>query len=326
MDSNYVEEMKNRVLTGGRLQRDEVMKLSSEEPEKLWRAADEIRRHFCGEHCDVCSVISVKEGRCTENCKYCAQSAIAEKEIPALNILGKNEVVCGAKCDRAKGSERYCLVASGRRLSRHDVELAQESVRQISEQTDINICASFGLLEYEDFEKLKNAGLSMIHNNVETSPAYFKKVCESHSQEDKINTIKAAKRAGLMVCSGTLFGMGESMEDRVDTAFLLRDLEVDSVPMNILNPREGTPFYDKIPLSQEEYATTVALFRFVMPRVMIRLAAGRGRFGDGGSLALSAGANAVISGDFLTTDGTTFESDFAMIKAAGMSVSDPEQE
>ena len=143
-------------------------------------------------------------------------------------------------------------------------------------------------------------------------------MCSSDlTQEQKKATIRAAKDAGLMVCSGSLFGMGETLEDRVALAFELRELGVDSVPMNLLNPREGTPFYDKTPLTEEEYVRTIAVYRFVMPKVMIRLAAGRGRYEDNGEAALAAGANAVISGDFLTTDGTSFDLDFDMIRRNG---------
>ena len=173
-------------------------------------------------------------------------------------------------------------MAEGRRLSKREVELAEKTVKDIHDNVDINICASFGLLDQDDFTKLKGAGLTMIHNNLETSPAYFPEVCTSHTQEQKKATIRAAKAAGLMVCSGSLFGMGETLEDRVALAFELRELGVDSVPMNLLNPREGTPFYDKTPLTEEEYVRTIAVYRFVMPKVMIRLAAGRGRYEDNG--------------------------------------------
>lgn len=318
MGREYVERLKNRVLSGGAdITYDEALQLAQEDLDILASSANEIRKHFCGDRCDVCSVISVKEGRCTENCKYCAQSKVAQKEIPEIDLLGDPAVTEGAAVDQDKGSFRYCLVAEGRRLSKREVARAEQTIRDIHDKLDINICASFGLLDQDDFEILKSAGLTMIHNNLETSPAYFPEVCTSHTQEQKKATIRAAKAAGLMVCSGSLFGMGETLEDRVALAFEIRDLGVDSVPMNLLNPREGTPFYDKTPLTEEEYVRTIAVYRFVMPRVMIRLAAGRGRYDDNGEAALAAGANAVISGDFLTTDGTSFDLDFDMIQRKG---------
>ena len=318
MGREYVEELKNRVLNGGaEITYDEALKLANEDLDILAASANEIREYFCGDRCDVCSVISVKEGRCTENCRYCAQSRIAKKDIPEINLLGNEAVTEGASIDYDKGSFRYCLVAEGRRLSKREVELAEKTVKDIHDNVDINICASFGLLDQDDFTKFKGAGLTMIHNNLETSPAYFPEVCTSHTQEQKKATIRAAKAAGLMVCSGSLFGMGETLEDRVALAFELRELGVDSVPMNLLNPREGTPFYDKTPLTEEEYVRTIAVYRFVMPKVMIRRAGGRGRYEDNGEAALAAGANAVIRGDFLTTDGTSFDLDFDMIRRNG---------
>lgn len=317
MMESVVEELKRRVLEGGEIDRAEAGMLAGAELEGLAAAANEIRRHFCGDVCDVCSVISVKEGCCSEDCKYCAQSRIAKKHIPELCLLGKPEVADGAVIDEKKGSGRYCLVAEGRRLSGREVELAADTVEAVRAASGIQVCASFGLLDGASFAKLKKAGLSMIHNNLETSPGYFHKVCTSHTQEDKKRTIRAAKEQGLMVCSGGLFGMGETLDDRIDLAFELRELGVDSVPLNLLNPREGTPFADKTPLTEDEYIRTTAIYRFVMPKVMIRLAAGRGRYEDNGEAALAAGANAVISGDFLTTDGTSFELDFAMIRRQG---------
>ncbi len=317
---SYVNNLKNKVLAGELIDYDEAVKLVDSDINELIEAANEIREHFCGDKCDVCSVISVKEGKCTENCKYCSQSQLAE--IPILDecVLGEKIITEDAVIDEKKGSGRFCLVSCGRRLSKNEVKLAEKNIRDIHSNSSINICASFGLLDYEDFKLLKAAGLSMIHNNLETSSDYFPEICSSHTIEQKKETIRAAKKAGLMVCSGGLLGIGETVFDRIKLAFELRELEVDSVPLNLLNPREGTPFYNKKPLTEEEYVQTAAIFRFVMPKVMIRLAAGRGRFEDDGKAALKAGANAVISGDFLTTNGTSFEKDFAMIRECGFKV------
>ena len=315
---SYVNNLKNKVLAGELIDYDEVVKLVDSDINELIEAANEIREHFCGDKCDVCSVISVKEGKCTENCKYCSQSQLAEIPIPDECVLGEKIITEDAVIDEKKGSGRFCLVSCGRRLSKNEVKLAEKNIRDIDSNSSINICASFGLLDYEDFKLLKAAGLSMIHNNLETSSDYFPEICSSHTIEQKKETIRAAKKAGLMVCSGGLLGIGETVFDRIKLAFELRELEVDSVPLNLLNPREGTPFYNKKPLTEEEYVRTAAIFRFVMPKVMIRLAAGRGRFEDDGKVALKAGANAVISGDFLTTNGTSFEKDFAMIRECGL--------
>ena len=161
MGREYVEELKNRVLNGGaEITYDEALKLAHEDLDILAASANEIREYFCGDRCDVCSVISVKEGRCTENCRYCAQSRIAKKDIPEINLLGNEAVTEGASIDYDKGSFRYCLVAEGRRLSKREVELAEKTVKDIHDNVDINICASFGLLDQDDFTKLKGAGLT----------------------------------------------------------------------------------------------------------------------------------------------------------------------
>ena len=317
---SYVNNIMNKVLAGELIDYDEAVKLVDSDINELIEAANEFREHFCGDKCDVCYVISVKEGKCTENCKYCSQSQLAEIPIPDECVLGEKIITEDAVIDEKKGSGRFCLVSCGRRLSKNEVKLAEKNIRDIHSNSSINICASFGLLDYEDFKLLKAAGLSMIHNNLETSSDYFPEICSSHTIEQKKETIRAAKKAGLMVCSGGLLGIGETVFDRIKLAFELRELEVDSVPLNLLNPREGTPFYNKKPLTEEEYVRTAAIFRFVMPKVMIRLAAGRGRFEDDGKAALKAGANAVISGDFLTTNGTSFEKDFAMIRECGFKV------
>lgn len=320
MDKTFVEKLKEQVICGKDITYDDALRLSRAELSLLASSANEIRKHCCGNICDVCSVISVKEGQCTENCKYCAQSAVSERHKTTVDRLGDDIVVKNALADEQKGSDRIGLVASGRRLSKEELVRGMKSLKDIQNNTDMSLCASFGLLGYDDFKQLKACGLSMIHNNLETSPDYFPSVCTSHTQQQKKDTIRAAQSAGLKVCSGSLFGMGESIEDRIALAFELKALGVDSAPMNVLNPRKGTPFCDKTPLTEEEYVRIVAIFRFVMPKVMIRLAAGRGRYADNGEAALAAGANAVISGDFLTTAGTSFETDLAMIKRQGFVV------
>lgn len=312
-----VETLEQKILDGQNITKEEAKVLIGADLKTLTEAADRLRQHFCGNACDVCSVISVKAGRCTEDCKYCAQSRIAKTNIEEESVLGQEIVTTLCKQDIEKGTYRFGLVAEGRRLSEREVALAAENIRQLKEQTEVYICGSFGLLSEADFMILKEAGMSMIHNNLETSDNFFPKLCTSHTIDDKRKTILAAKRQGLKICSGGIIGLGETMEDRIDLAFSLRELDVDSVPLNMLNPVEGTCFADHKPMEQEEFLRTVAIFRFVLPTVMIRLAAGRAHLADKGKAALRAGANAVISGDFLTTSGISFETDLKMIAEQG---------
>ena len=185
------------------------------------------------------------------------------------------------------------------------------------------MCASLGMLDKEDFTKLHEAGMTMVHNNMETSDEFFKTLCTTHTSDDKRKSIRAAKAAGMKVCSGGLIGLGETLSDRIDLAFSLRELDVDSVPINMLNPIPGTYFEHQEPMKEDEFLRTVAIFRFVLPDTFIRLAAGRAFLPDNGKAALRAGANAVISGDFLTTTGITFETDLQMIREQGYEVGAP---
>ena len=260
----------------------------------------------------------MKVGRCSEDCLYCAQSTRARDTVPAECVLGEEILTNLAIQDKSRGSCRYGLVSVGRRLSKRELELAAGNIKDIRDKADIHVCASFGMLDKTDFEKLRAAGMTMVHNNLEASEAFFKTLCTTHTTEDKRKSIRAAKEAGLKVCSGGLIGLGEMMEDRIDLAFSLKALDVDSVPINMLNPIPGTYFENQPPVQAEDFIRTVAIFRFILPDTFIRLAAGRAFLPDNGKAALRAGANAVISGDFLTTTGITFETDIRMIKRTGI--------
>lgn len=212
---------------------------------------------------------------------------------------------------------RYSIVTSGRSLNDEEVESACESIRAIKKETGIEVCVSFGLLNEEQFRKLKDAGVTRIHNNLETSRRYFPSVCSTHTYDEKIETIKAAKRAGLQVCSGGIMGIGETMEDRIDMVMEQRELGVKSIPVNMLNPIKGTPYENNEPLTQDEMRRIVAVFRFIVPDASIRLAGGRGLMEDKGVGCLKSGANAAISGDMLTTCGINVEKDLEIINELG---------
>ena len=212
---------------------------------------------------------------------------------------------------------RYSIVTSGRRLPEREVQQLCESIRAVREQVGISVCVSLGLLELKDFELLKQAGASRVHCNLETSRRYFPYVCTTHTYDQKIETLMAARKAGLDVCSGGIIGLGETVGDRIDLALILRGLDVRSVPVNFLNPIKGTPFENNRLVSDDEKRRTVALFRFVLPGASIRLAGGRGLIADRGEGCFRSGANAAISGDMLTTAGITIETDMAVIKRLG---------
>lgn len=313
-------KLKDEIIKGHKITREEAHQLVGVELEALCTAADEIRSHFCENAFDICTIINGKSGRCSENCKYCAQSVHYPVEVEEYPMLDTQEIVKEAKYNEEKGILRYSVVTSGRQLTEQETKQVCQSYRAVCEVCGISVCASHGLLSYEQMVKLKEAGVSRYHNNLETSRRYFPNICTTHTYEDKVNTIKAAQKAGLEVCSGGIMGLGETMEDRIDMAFELRELGIRSIPINILNPIKGTPLEDVTPLSTEEVRRIVALYRFILPDNMLRLAGGRGLLPDKGKSVFRSGANAAISGDMLTTSGITIDEDMKLLKSLGYEV------
>lgn len=312
-----VELLKKKVLDGAFLTKEEAMELVDAPFEELCQGANEIREHFCGNAFDICTIINGKSGKCSENCKYCAQSAFYSTNVETYPLLSTEKVVEQAKYNDERGVLRYSIVTSGKRISDDEVEKVCEMVKEIRKQTNISVCGSFGLLDEASFAKLKAAGLSRVHNNLETSKRNFSNVCTTHSFEDKVKAIEAAKRAGLNVCSGGIMGLGETMEDRIDMVLAIRELGVRSIPVNMLNPIPGTPYEKNKKLTNEDMCRIVAIFRFLVPNASIRLAGGRGLLEDKGRACFLSGANAAISGDMLTTQGITIETDMQMLKELG---------
>jgi biotin synthase len=318
---SFTEEMKDKILRGKWIGREEALRLAEEPLEELRQAADEIRRKVCGSGFDLCTIVNAKCGRCSEDCRYCAQSAhyrtACEESYP---LLSTQELLEDARRNAQQGVLRYSMVTSGRRLSEEEVEQACESIRRIRAEVPIEVCVSFGLLDEVQFRKIKAAGASRVHCNLESSARYFPSVCTTHTYEEKIRTLQAAKRAGLSICSGGILGLGETMEDRIDMVLTARELGVKSIPVNLLNPIPGTPYENRVPLDNEEACRCVALFRFLIPDASIRLAGGRGLLGDKGEACFLSGANAAISGDMLTTAGITVETDMELLRSSGFEV------
>ena len=311
------EQFKEKVLRGGQISREEALILYEEPLEELCTAADEIRRAFCKNGFDICTIINGKSGRCSENCKYCAQSAFYHTSAEEYPLLDTDEIVRQAKYNAERGVLRYSIVTSGKCLNDSEVDQMCEAVKAVKKAAGIQVCVSFGLLNEQQFRKLKEAGVTRIHNNLETSRSNFPNVCTTHTFDDKIAAIRAAKAAGLNVCSGGIMGLGETPEDRIDLAVTLRELGIKSVPVNMLNPIPGTPYEENPRLTTADMRRIVAVFRFILPDASIRLAGGRGLMEDKGEGCFQSGANAVISGDMLTTAGYTIESDMNMIQRLG---------
>ena len=315
-----LDELTQQVLAGGELSREEALELYVQPLEPLCRRADEIRRHFCGNRFDLCAIVNGKSGRCSENCRFCAQSAHNHTGAAEYPLLSAQELVEQAKHCEAQGVLRYSIVTSGRRLFDREVDALCQAIRQIRAETHISVCVSVGLLDEAQYRRLKEAGAERAHNNLETSRRNFPNICTTHTFDDKIAAIRAAQAAGLTVCSGGIMGLGETAEDRIDMALTLRELGVKSVPVNMLNPIPGTPLAQNERLTSDDMRRIAAVYRFLLPRASIRLAGGRGLLEDKGRSCFQSGANAAISGDMLTTAGITVQTDLTLLRGLGYEV------
>lgn len=284
---------------------------------QLCKGADMIRRHFKGDRADLCSIINGRSGRCSENCKFCAQSAHNCTGISEYGFLDEETILAECRRNAEKGVHRFSIVTAGRTLSGTDFEKALSAYRRMNSECDIDLCASHGLLTDEQFILLREAGIKRYHCNLETSRRNFPNICTTHTFDDKIACIKRAQAAGLEVCSGGIIGMSETWEDRIDMADTLAELGVNSVPINALMPIKGTPLENVKSLTEEDILRTAAIFRFILPEANIRLAAGRNLMRDCGKQAFLSGADSTITGDMLTTSGNSISDDFALLNSLG---------
>ncbi len=312
-----LKKLTNEVMDGRLITKEEALALYDQPLEVLCECADQIRRHFCSDQFDICTIINGKSGRCSENCKFCAQSLHNHTCASEYPLLSDEEILEQARVNQEQGVLRYSIVTSGKRLSDAEVEAMCRVIRKIRKDVGISVCVSFGLLNEQQFRKLKEAGASRVHNNLETSRRNFPNICTTHTFDDKIQAIRAAQAAGLSVCSGGIMGLGETPEDRIDMAFTLRELGIQSVPVNMLNPIPGTPLEQNETLTEKEMQRIVAVYRFILPSASIRLAGGRGLLMDKGRGCFLSGANAAISGDMLTTAGITVQKDMELLDELG---------
>lgn len=305
-------------MAGGQISREEAILLANDsQKQALYRAAGEIRDKFRGRFFDTCSIINARSGRCSENCKWCAQSAVFQTHIDEYDLVDENTCMEMARLNNAYGVDKFSFVTSGRSLSDRNIDRLCKYAVKIKAGMKINLCASMGLLKKEQLQKLMDAGITRYHCNLETSPRYFATLCSTHTVQEKIATLKAAREVGMDICSGGIIGMGEAMGDRIDMALLLRDLQVKSIPVNILNPIPGTPLEKTARLSDDEILTTIAVFRFIHPDAYLRFAGGRMLIEHIEEQAIAAGINAAIVGDLLTTVGSKVLEDMEKVKTLG---------
>ena len=314
-------KLADEIIHGRRITRDDDLLFFAEtDLEELRSGADKIRKALCGDFVELCSIINGRGGACSENCKFCAQSSHHNTGVEKHVFLDKEIILEDCKRHEVKGVHRYSIVTAGKSMSGCDLENECDAYRLISEQCNIALCASNGLLSQEDFSALYESGVRRYHANIETSRRNFPNVCTTHSFDDKIACIRMAQEMGFSVCSGGIIGMGETFADRIDMALTLAELSVASIPLNALIPIKGTAFGNLKPITEDEILRTVAMFRYINPTAQIRLAAGRNLMSDDGKKAFRSGANAAITGDFLTTSGNKIDDDKAMLLEMGFRI------
>lgn len=317
---NFIRQTVDKVLAGGNVTPEEVYKLLDwENLDEVLDGAAEITRAFVKPVFDSCSIVNARSGKCSENCKWCAQSAHWKTNCTTYEIVGEEECMAEALHNHEKGVKRFSLVASGRAVKGEALDKICHLLRRAKEEVGISTCASLGLLDRNELQQLWDSGVHRYHCNLETAPSYFSKLCTTHTIEDKLRTIRMAREIGFEVCSGGIIGMGETPGQRVEFALTLREADPCSIPINILCPIPGTPLENSSALSREEILRTIALFRFIHPTKELRFAGGRQQLDRKTQIeAIRVGMNAGVVGDLLTTVGSQIDEDKRMIKEAGL--------
>lgn len=316
-----IVELKNKVLNNYNITKEDALKLVDAPLNELTNQANEIRKHFCGNSFDACTIINVKSGKCSENCIFCAQSKHHNTDIDIYPLMPIDELRQKTLTLYNAGLKRISYVASGKSVSDDEFKKLSCLINELTDEySDMKLCVSLGLLDNAQISILKKSGVDRIHNNLESSNEYFSNICTTHSYNEKLKTLDLIDCENVDVCSGGIFGLGETFEDRIDLAIQLRKLGVKSIPINILNPIKGTPVENREILTNEEVSRIVAIFRFINPDAYIRLAGGRLLLGDNGRKVFQSGANASILGDMLTTDGLKLEDDLKLLKEIGYEI------
>ena len=320
-DFEFIDSCTKRVINGNSISFDEAEKLiSTNNVIKLAECANYITRKFNQETVDVESLINAKSGNCPEDCSFCAQSTFYETGITKYPLLSDEVILEKAREAEKSGSASFCLVCAYREPSQNDFEKICNTIEKLRKQVNLDINVSLGFMTSERAKKLKSLGVKRYNHNLEASESFFSKICNTHDYSDRVNTARTVKEAGLELCCGGIIGMGESKKQRIELAFSLSDLRPDEVPINILIPREGTPKeLDNCGIDPVDIIRTIAVWRFIMPKTILKIAGGREvHFNDGGKLALQAGANGIITGGYLTTNGNEPNKDIQMIHEIGL--------
>ena len=320
-------ELAQRVLAGYKLTEEDalaILQASDDELLDIMAAAYQVRRKYWGKSVQLYFLMNAKSGLCPEDCHYCSQSSVSEAEIPKYNLLSRDKLLAGAKAAAERNSGTYCIVISGRGPSEREIRAVETIVPEIKQQYGLNVCACLGLLTPEQAQRLAAAGVDKVNHNLNTSREFYPEVCTTHTYQDRVDTLNAVRSAGLKLCSGGIIGMGEQDLDVVRMAFELRDLGVESIPLNFLNAIDGTPLEQNKRLNPRYCLKALAMFRLANPSAELRIAGGRElHLGSLQSLGLYA-ANSVFVGDYLTTQGQAPSADYKMIEEMGFVVTKTE--
>ena len=315
--------MATRVLAGEALTADEARDiLSAPETEllDLLQAAYRVRHHYFGNKVQLYFLMNAKSGLCPEDCSYCSQSVVSEAEIPKYNLLRREDILAGAKEAAERQAKTYCIVISARGPSEREMQAVEKLVPEIKEQFNLDVCACLGLLTPEQADRLKSCGVDRVNHNLNTGEEFYGEICTTHTYKDRLDTLRAVRSAGMELCSGGIVGLGEQPSDLVDMALDLRKMTVESIPVNFLNPIDGTPLAGSTDLTPTYCLKVLAMFRLVNPDQEIRIAGGREiHLRSLQAMGLYA-ANSIFVGDYLTTKGQVPEADYAMIRDLGFEV------
>tara|TARA_B100000959_G_scaffold273445_1_gene323967 strand:+ start:1918 stop:2934 length:1017 start_codon:yes stop_codon:yes gene_type:complete len=322
---NYqiIKELESKAIESQPIDNEEAVFLSNlndTDTFDLIASANRIREKFKGNKISLCSIVNAKSGRCPEDCVFCSQSNHYKTNIDEYPLIKSEEMVEKANEALNHGAQKFGIVTSGRNIStEQELNEICKTIKKLKEDGKIHRCASLGMLGRDQLIKLKEAGLEEYHHNLETSRSYFPKVCTTHDYEEDVETVKTAKSIGLRTCCGGIFGLGESPEQRIELAFTLRELDVDSVPINFLHPIKGTGTENLPPLKPLEILKIIAVYRFLLPAKDIKIAGGREHnLRDFQSMIFAAGANSTMVGNYLTTKGRAYQDDLQMIKDMGL--------
>jgi len=316
-----ITQIAEKILNGSFADRAEIEYLFSSD-DSLWDLlywANQIRQKFFGNKIKVCSIVPGRLGGCNQDCKFCAQSARYESSFKETKTLTDEEIINAAKQAKQKGVSNFGIVYSGKTISEKELVRLEKLIPKIKNEIGINVCGGFGIIDYKQAVRLKKAGMARYNHNLETSRNHFKDIVTTHDYDCRIETVKAAKKAGLGLCTGGIFGIGETDADRIDMALQIKELSVDMVPMNFLHPIAGTPLADMPTMQPSQILRLIALYRFILPKTGIKIAGGRVlNLRDMQSWIFYAGATSILSGNYLTTAGRAVEEDVRMIKDLGL--------